>query len=451
MGGDIGTGAPHATTVDECLLESSQSGDDHVAIRFPTASLAFVDPLGGGEMTALTVASFAGRYLVLDDARSAFDPRDEVFGRGLDQSNVDRSTTPHAFGAVPTENDRHAFPSIEFATRFTHPRISSRRVGVTPLDRRECGRAHTGSGSNGMSLGRFAPSPTGVLHVGNLRTAVVAWLAAESSGGRMLVRVEDLDRANSSRENEIRQLADLRRIGLTFPDEIRRQSDRFPSYDSVISDLTARGLTYRCFCTRKEIREAASAPNGPMVEGAYPGTCRHLSGREIDERLDEGRPFAVRLRTDGESYTFDDRILGPVTGMVDDFVLRRNDGVPAYNLAVVVDDAEQGVDQIVRGDDLALSTPRHLHLQQILGHRSPEYAHVPLVLGGDGERLAKRHGAVTLDDLTARDEDDRSVVAVLLASLGLPPDLVAARHEFAWGRITRKPWTIPDHWQTRTS
>jgi glutamyl-tRNA synthetase len=302
-----------------------------------------------------------------------------------------------------------------------------------------------------VTRGRFAPSPTGVLHVGNLRTALVAWLAATSAGGEMLVRVEDLDRANSSLENENRQLADLQRIGIDFPRPVWRQSERFPVYDAVIDDLSSRGLTYPCFCSRKEIREAASAQHGPLPEGAYPGTCRDLTADQAEERIASGRPFAVRLRTDGETYTFHDRIVGDVAGSVDDVVLRRNDGVPAYNLAVVVDDAAQGVTEVVRGDDLLLSTPRHLHLQTLLGFSHPEYAHVPLVFGGDGERLAKRHGAVTLDDLVDLGETVRSVVAVLLDSLGLPSDPVAAVDAFAWSRLLRTPWTIPDRWQTRTS
>lgn len=303
----------------------------------------------------------------------------------------------------------------------------------------------------GVTRGRFAPSPTGALHVGNLRTALVAWLGAVSSGGEMLVRVEDLDRANSSLENENRQLADLRRIGIDFPSPSWRQSERFAVYDVVIDDLTARGLTYPCFCSRREVREAASAQHGPFPEGAYLGTCRELTDDQIEARIAGGRPPSVRLRTDGESYTFHDRITGTVTGTVDDFVLRRNDGVPAYNLAVVVDDAAQGVTEVVRGDDLLSSTPRHLHLQSRLGYDHPTYAHAPLVLGGDGERLAKRHGAVTVDELVALGETVSSVVGTLLESLGLPPDLEEAVTAFAWSRIPRSPWTIPERWQTRTS
>ncbi len=299
--------------------------------------------------------------------------------------------------------------------------------------------------------GRFAPSPTGSLHVGNLRTALVAWVSARSAGGDFVVRIEDLDRANSSFENEKSQTSDLRAIGLEFPVDVVRQSERFEIYDAAIDRLSARGLTYPCFCTRREIREAASAPHGDLPEGAYPGTCRDLSSAELRRRLDSGRPPAVRLRTDGERYRFTDRIAGDVEGGIDDVVLRRNDGVPAYNLAVVIDDAWQRVDQVVRGDDLLLSTPRQIHLQKLLGLPEPSYAHVPLVVGGDGERLAKRHGAVTLADLAQVGEKAADVRAELLASLGLPTDVDDAVSGFAWAKVPRSSWTIPLRWQTRTS
>lgn len=301
-----------------------------------------------------------------------------------------------------------------------------------------------------VTRGRFAPSPTGVLHVGNLRTAIVAYIGARAAGGDFVVRIEDLDRANSTVEHEKSQIHDLRALGMEFDPAIIRQSERFAVYDEVIADLTARGLTYECFCSRREIREAASAPNGALPDGAYPGTCRDLSAAEKRERVRAGRPPAIRLRTNAESYELVDAIRGVYRGTVDDVVLRRNDGVPAYNVAVVVDDAWQDVTHVVRGDDLLSSTPRQIHLQRLLGHASPEYAHVPLVLGADGERLAKRHGAVTLADLTALGESVEVVRDELLTSLGLPTgplDEVARR--FDWSQIDESPWTIPLRWQTR--
>jgi glutamyl-tRNA synthetase len=246
--------------------------------------------------------------------------------------------------------------------------------------------------------GRFAPSPTGDLHLGNLRTALLAWLFARQGGGRFLMRMEDLDTGRVRPGAAERQLADLRAIGIDWDGPVVRQSERLDLYAAALGRLD----TYPCFCTRAEIREAASAPHGPV--GAYPGTCRELSERERAEREAAGRPPALRVRADGT---------------VDDFVVRRGDGAFAYNLAVVVDDAEMGVDQVVRGDDLADSTPRQVWLARTLGLRVPEYVHVPLVLGPDGARLAKRHGAVTLRDLSASDAR-----AWIERSLGMPEPIV---------------------------
>jgi glutamyl-tRNA synthetase len=176
---------------------------------------------------------------------------------------------------------------------------------------------------------------------------------------------------------------------------------------------------YECYCTRAEIRAAASAPNGPQPDGAYPGTCRDLGDDERGARRASGRAPALRLRTDGETVGLVDRRLGTITGRVDDVVLRRGDGVPAYNLAVVVDDALQGVTQVVRADDLVPSTPRQVHLQRLLGLPTPEYLHVPLVLGDDGVRLAKRHGAVTMRELASGGIGPADVLSMLALSLGL--------------------------------
>lgn len=308
-----------------------------------------------------------------------------------------------------------------------------------------------GFGDNGVVIrGRFAPSPTGVLHVGNLRTALVAYLGAVSAGGDFVVRIEDLDRANSTVDHERSQIRDLQELGLVFDEPVVRQSDRFAVYDTVVADLTERGLTYECFCSRREIREAASAPHGSLPDGAYPGTCRDLSVDERAERRTNGRTPAIRLRTNGEEYDVDDLVVGRFRGAIDDVVLRRNDGVPAYNLAVVVDDAWQKVTQVVRGEDLLSSTPRQIHLQHLLGYPTPEYAHVPLVVGADGERLAKRHGAVTIADLQNRGESITDVRDEILASLGLPggsPSDVVAR--FDWSAVPTKPWPLPSRWQTR--
>lgn len=267
--------------------------------------------------------------------------------------------------------------------------------------------------------GRFAPSPTGPLHLGNLRTALLAWLMARRHGGEFIVRMEDLDRVTSSRAHEVAQLAALRSIGLDWDGEVVRQSERFDLYRAAIDLLRSQGLVYECYCTRSEIRQAAGAPQGEDPGGAYPGICRRLTAQQRSAMHEAGRRPALRLRGDGRAVAFDDLLAGAQSGRVDDLVLQRNDGVPAYNLAVVIDDAAQGVTDVVRGDDLLATTPRQIELHRLLGLTVPRYAHVPLVLAPDGARLAKRHGAVTLDDLAARGCTPADVCARLAASLGI--------------------------------
>lgn len=290
--------------------------------------------------------------------------------------------------------------------------------------------------------GRFAPSPTGALHLGNLRTALLAWLFARSAGGRFTVRMEDLDGAVARPEHEAGQLADLAALGLDHDGPVTRQSERLDHYADAVATLAAAGLVYPCYCTRREIQAAASAPNGPQPDGAYPGTCRHLSEVDRRARQREGRRPAWRLRTDGRAVTVVDRQLGPFTAPVDDVVLQRNDGTYAYNLAVVVDDDAQGVEEVVRGDDLLASTPRQAHLGSLLGLRPLRYAHVPLVLAPDGTRLAKRHGAVTLADRVARHDTPAAVRARLLASVGLPPELPDALAAFDPANLPRSAWVL---------
>lgn len=268
--------------------------------------------------------------------------------------------------------------------------------------------------------GRFAPSPSGTLHLGNLRTALLAWLFARRAQARFLVRVEDLDPGRSRREHEDRQLADLAAIGLDWDGPIVRQSERFELYRAALERLRGQERVYPCWCTRAEIREASSAAHGPLPEGFYPGTCRELTAAQRAERAASGRRPALRLDARAAAVAFEDRLHGAVTGTVDDFVLWRGDGTPAYNLAVVVDDGDQGIGEIVRGDDLLDSTPRQLLLQELLSLPRPSYAHVPLVLAPDGSRLAKRHGAVTLADLeAARGWEPSDALGWIAVSLGL--------------------------------
>ncbi|MEC3913961.1 tRNA glutamyl-Q(34) synthetase GluQRS [Nocardia sp. CDC160] len=288
--------------------------------------------------------------------------------------------------------------------------------------------------------GRFAPSPSGDLHLGNLRTGLLAWLFARSTGRGFLMRVEDLDRVRKGAAE--RQLEDLATLGLDWDPPVVWQSRRLPLYEAAIARLTAAGLTYECFCTRREIQQAVTAPHGPM--GAYPGTCRTLTEQEKRQRRDEGRPAALRLRADVTEFTVTDRLLGEYRGAVDDLVLRRGDGTPAYNLAVVVDDADQGIDQVVRGDDLLPSTPRQAYLATLLGLPVPEYAHVPLVLNTAGQRLAKRDGAVTLRDRMALGETPEYVLSVLAESLGYTGATTpsALLDKFRPEDLPREPWTL---------
>jgi glutamyl-tRNA synthetase len=296
--------------------------------------------------------------------------------------------------------------------------------------------------------GRFAPSPTGPLHLGSLRTALVAWLFARSAGSRIVLRIEDLDPVASRAEHERSQRRDLARLGLDFDGEVVRQSERLERYRDVIDGLVRDGLTYPCYCTRREVLEAATAPHEHLPDGAYPGTCRDLGAAARAEREAAGRRPALRLRAGGVEVGFLDRLHGPQAGVVDDFVIRRADGTPAYNLAVVVGDHHPGVQQGVRGDDLLAGTPRQVHLARLLGLGVPAYAHVPLVLGPDGVRLAKRHGAVTLDDRVARGETPAGVLAELATSLDLaepgePVTLDALVARFDPDRVPRHPWRLP--------
>jgi glutamyl-tRNA synthetase len=295
--------------------------------------------------------------------------------------------------------------------------------------------------------GRFAPSPTGELHLGSLRTALLAWLFARSADSLFLYRIEDLDPVASRAEHEAQQLADLAALGLRHDGPVVRQSERRFRHEEALADLEQRGLTYRCYCTRREVREATVAPHGDLPEGAYPGTCRELGRADRAGREAAGRRPAVRLRASGEVVTIRDRLHGEVTRRMDDVVLRRGDGVPAYNLAVVVDDADQGVGEVVRGDDLLDSTPRQAHLAGLLGITAPTWAHVPLVLRPDGRRLAKRYGAVTLTDMRELGWEPSEVRSLLAASVGLcevgePVTLEELAARFDPARLPSEPWLL---------
>ena len=298
--------------------------------------------------------------------------------------------------------------------------------------------------------GRFAPSPSGALHLGNLRTALAAWLSARGSARRFELRIEDIDAQRSRREHEPGQLADLRRLGLDWDGDPLRQSDRRETHRAAAERLRTAGRLYPCWCTRAEIRQAASAPHAERLADAYPGTCRHLDSRRRSERSERGAPRAWRLDGRDTPVSFVDRVHGPAQAVVDDFVVWRGDldaGAPAYNLAVVVDDHDQGVDEVVRGDDLLATTSRQLLLARLLGLTAPAHAHVPLVLGPDGRRLAKRDGAVTLAEREQLGETPEDVLSWMGCTLGLAEprerlDLAGLVERFDVARLAREPTTL---------
>ena len=294
--------------------------------------------------------------------------------------------------------------------------------------------------------GRYAPSPSGDLHFGNLRTAVLAWLFARQTGRNFYLRVEDIDSERSSAESAQRQIEDLQMLGLDFDPPVMYQHDRGDAYADALSRLD----TYECYCSRRDIREAASAPHAQP--GMYPGTCRDLTEEQRAYRRSElhaeGRLPAIRLRAHVREWTVHDFYQGEYTGPVDDVILKRGGRVDqaqagdwAYNLAVVVDDGYQGVDQVVRGDDLLFSAPAQAYLADRLGLTIPSYVHVPLVVGPEGRRLAKRDGAVTLREML-RENSAEEVVAQIAESLGCAgvSSVQKLRAVFDPAQLSRRPW-----------
>lgn len=258
----------------------------------------------------------------------------------------------------------------------------------------------------GKVVGRFAPSPTGVMHAGNIFAALNSWLIAKSQGGDIVLRIEDLDAERSRKEYADKIMADFESLGLTWDAGPFYQSDRQEAYREAYESLEAQGLVYPCYCTRAELN-AQSAPHGMGEKAVYGGTCRALTSEERAERdrslAQQGRGPSSRLRVSDETIGFDDLYQGPFAQKLDeecgDFIIRRSDGGFAYQLAVVVDDAEQGVNCVARGYDLLVSTPQQIHLQRLLGLEEPDYAHFPLFCAPDGRRLAKRNKDAAYDEL----------------------------------------------------
>jgi glutamyl-tRNA synthetase len=271
--------------------------------------------------------------------------------------------------------------------------------------------------------GRFAPSPTGRIHLGNARSALLGWLQARAAGGQFLLRIEDLDRARCKPQFLDDLYRDLAWLGLDWDETPLVQSQRDDVYREALEKLERTGRVYPCFCTRAEIARAASAPHGLSEEGPrYPGTCAALSPETAAERARTRVP-ALRFRAAPGEGCFEDGLHGrmcqDVATLVGDFVVRRNDGVASYQLAVVVDDAASHITDVLRGDDLLTSTPRQLQLYEALGLAPPRFWHVPLVLGEDGKRLAKREGAFAVAELRERGIAVERVLGLLAAWSGL--------------------------------
>ena len=267
------------------------------------------------------------------------------------------------------------------------------------------------------------------------------------------MRIDDLDSGRSRAKWVDVQLKELSDLGIDWDGEPVFQSKRHDLYAEAIEQLRSEDLIYECFCTRAEIREASSAPHGELPEGAYPGTCRDLTPALIKQRRAEGRPPALRVRAEGVKLAFDDLLCGRVESVVDDFVVMRNDGDFAYNLATAVDDAGQGVGEVVRGMDLLETTVRQIWLFDRLGLTAPcGYAHVPLMLGDDGQRLAKRHGSVTLEERLESGQSIRSLVGEMAASVGIAePGLDLMPEELLPGFELEKVRFSPSRWADSSS
>ena len=282
--------------------------------------------------------------------------------------------------------------------------------------------------------GRYAPSPTGDLHLGNASTALLAWLSVRSRGGTLVIRMEDLDQPRVRPGAAEQILDDLAWLGLDWDEGPDRgglhapyeQGRRRESYEAAFKKLVEAGRVYPCFCSRRDIAEAASAPQAPGDEARYPGTCRRLDPKEVRRRIREGRQHAWRFRVDdGDDRAFVDLVRGVRSSdgqSRGDFVVRRADGVPAYQLAVVVDDAAMGITEVVRGDDLLNSTTRQLLLYEALRLEPPAFGHVPLLLGPDGVRLSKRHQGTSIRELREAGSTPEQVIGRLVHLLGITRD-----------------------------
>ncbi len=299
------------------------------------------------------------------------------------------------------------------------------------------------------ATGRFAPTPSGRLHLGNILCAMLAYLSARSKGGRFLLRIEDVDLPRCPRRLAQQCIEDLTWLGFTWDEEPLYQSDRGEIYRAALERLTAGGHTYPCFCTRAQLMSLA-APNLGDTQVIYPRTCARLTPEEAAERAKTRAP-AIRLRVPDEDFSFVDGLFGAQTENLErdcgDFILRRSDGLYGYQLAVVVDDALQGVTEVVRGRDILSATPRQLYLQRLLGYAPPAYVHIPLLMDAQGRRLAKRDKDLDLTALSKR-FTPAEILGMLAFSAGILPEIRPATLEellprFDWEKVKREDLRLP--------
>ena len=298
--------------------------------------------------------------------------------------------------------------------------------------------------------GRFAPTPSGRLHLGNVLCAMLAYLSVRSKGGRFLLRIEDVDIPRCPRSLARQCIDDLRWLGFTWDEEPLYQSDRSDVYRDVLDRLTDAGYTYPCFCTRAQLMSLA-APNLGDTQVIYQRTCANLTAEEAVEKAKTRAP-AIRLRVPDEEIAFTDGLFGRqrenLARDCGDFILRRSDGRYGYQLAVVVDDALSGVTEIVRGRDILSATPRQLHLQRLLGYDTPNYIHIPLLVDHQGRRLAKRDKDLDLTALAQRFTPE-DILGMLAFSAGLidevhPTSLEMLLPLFDWSKVKREDLRLPE-------
>lgn len=301
-----------------------------------------------------------------------------------------------------------------------------------------------------MIRGRFAPSPSGRMHLGNVMSALAAWLSAKSAGGEIVLRIEDIDPDRSKKEHALRIMEDFRFLGLDWDDGPYWQSERGQIYEEVLARLHEAGMTYPCYCSRAELH-ATQAPHASDGIFVYANTCRNLTAEQRAE-LAKTRRAALRIRVPEIEVNYADICRGMMTQNLaqecGDFILRRSDGAFAYQLAVVVDDALMGVTQVVRGSDLISSTPRQIWLHKLLGYEPPAFAHVPLLLAADGRRLSKRERDLDMGALREKYTAEE-IIGKLAHLIGVidRPEAVSARElvsVFDWDKVKKTDIVVPD-------